>query len=159
MNIDILPVTAKGVWPLFAPHHYLTGKYAGHRAWLAILPEDGTPVAFTSIIAAPSGHFKRGWREHRTVVLPDFQGLGIGARLGDWVGDYVCRIHTEGEGRYFSRTMHPRLGAYREASPLWKATSSNKKANVGVAAGRMGLGVDGRASFSHEYVGHRSTVN
>ncbi len=54
MNIDILPVKGKEVWPLFAPHHYLTGKYAGHRAWLAVL-DSGDPVAFTSIIAAPSG--------------------------------------------------------------------------------------------------------
>lgn len=155
LTFHVLPVDGKRAWPLFAPHHYLTQKYSGHRAFMAVL-DDGSPVAFTSMLAAPSGHFRRGWREHRTVVLPDFQGLGLGARVSDWLGEYVLSAHTAGEGRFFSRTMHPRLGAYREASPLWRGTSHNRKPQRGSELGRAkGLGQVSRVSFAHEYIGHR----
>lgn len=122
ITLHILPVDGHRAWPLFAPHHYLTGKYMGHRAWIAVL-DDGTPVAFTSIIAFPNGHFVNGWREHRTVVLPDFQGLDVGPRLTNWCGEYVIGVMG---GRLFSRTSHPRMGEYRERSCLWRATTKNR---------------------------------
>lgn len=156
LELDIFPVVGKAVWPIFAPHHYLTHKFMAHRTFLAAL-EDGTPVALSSIVVAPSGAFRNGWREHRTVVLPDFQGLGIGVRLGDWVAHWVCSVYTSGEGRYFSRTMHPRLGGYREASPLWRGTSHNRKPSDGQSTRTTTssrLGIPGRVSFAHEYIGH-----
>jgi GNAT superfamily N-acetyltransferase len=107
---------------MFAPHHYLSGKYSGHRAFIACL-EDGTPVAFASLIAFPHGRIKNGWRGHRLVVLPDFQGLGIGTRLDEWRANYVRNVMG---GRCFVRTSHPRLGMARDASPRWRATSNNK---------------------------------
>jgi hypothetical protein len=30
-----------------------------------------------------------GWREHQTVVLPDFQGVRIGNALSEWFGAYL----------------------------------------------------------------------
>ncbi len=159
MNIDILPVKGKEVWPLFAPHHYLTGKYAGHRAFLAVL-EDGTPVAFTSSISFPHAKVKHGRREHRTVVLPDFQGLGLGVRLSEWLGEW----HLRQGHRFYSRTTHPRMGAYREASPLWRATAgSGKQQGASKMTKDAGSGVGGafnadttRIAFSHEYVGRQA---
>lgn len=152
--LDIVKVNGRKVWPYFAPHHYLTAKFAGHHAFLAVLP-DGEPVAFTSIVSFPHGRIKRGWREHRTVVLPDFQGLGIGARLSDWMGEWV--VCSKG-GRFFSKTSHPRLGAYRDASPYWRATSSNRKTpkphEVQAQAKNFGWVADtSRDCFSHEYIG------
>lgn len=154
LTIHIHPVDGRAAWPFFAGHHYLTSKYVGHRAWLATL-DDGTPVAFTSIIAFPNGHFQNGWREHRTVVLPDFQGLGIGPRLSNWTGEYVTKVMG---GRYFSRTSHPRMGEYRERSVLWRATTKNrKKRSAGEVESSHGQKLkwtgDTRTTYAHEYVG------
>ena len=160
IRFDIVKVNGNRVWPYFAPHHYLTGSFAGHHAFLAVLP-DGEPVAFTSIVSFPHGRIKHGWRGHRTVVLPDFQGLGIGPRLSDWLGEYVLSIKG---GRFFSKTSHPRLGAYREASPYWRATSSNRKVptvkGVQAQANNFGWVADTtRLTFSHEYIGRQPDIS
>jgi GNAT superfamily N-acetyltransferase len=44
-------------------------------------------------------------RGHRAVILPDFQGMGIGVRFTE----IVAQIHLD-EGHRFSRTAHPKLG-------------------------------------------------
>ncbi len=144
----------RSLWSMFAPHHYLDGNLnASSRCWVALW--GGTPVAFAAAIAFPNGNFKNAWRGHRTVVLPDFQGLGIGVRLSNAVAE-----HFVAQGaRYFSKTAHPRMGAYREASPLWRATSKNKKSRGDYAEYR-GTKEDGhkmnhvsRVCWSHEYIG------
>jgi hypothetical protein len=84
---------------------------------------DDIPVAFAAAIPFPHGSFKKAWRGHRTVVLPDYQGLGIGVRISDFVAHHFA---TNGY-RYFSKTAHPRMGLYRDRHPNWHPTSSNGK--------------------------------
>ena len=43
-------------------------------------------------------------REHRTVILPDFQGLGFGSRVSDGMAELLA-LHNK---RYQSKTAHPR---------------------------------------------------
>jgi len=153
IRLEVFPCDAK-VWPVFAPHHYLSESLnSTARCWLATW--DGVLVAFASALPFPNGNFKNGWRGHRTVVLPDFQGLGIGVRLSDSVG----RIFLEAGCRYFSKTVHPRMGAYRDASPLWRATSKNRKARPDYSETRK-TKEDGhkmrhvdRVAYSHEFIG------
>lgn len=119
--VEVVPCST-GAWPIFRSHHYLSGNInPSARCWLAIWK--GTPVGFASAIAFPNGAIKNAWREHRTVILPDFQGLGIGVRLSD----AVASMFIEQGCRYFSKTAHPRLGSYRDASPLWRPTSKNHR--------------------------------
>ena len=106
----------------------------------------------------PSGTTKNAWRGHRTVVLPDFQGMGIGVRLSDSVGEIML---AEGK-RYFSKTAHPRLGEYRNNSPKWKPTSKNMQdrkdyalmdwENKKFSKELMMKHID-RFCYSHEYIG------
>lgn len=153
IDVDLLPCSAE-VWPLFRPHHYLSEKINhSARCWLAVWRD--SPIGFASAIAFPNGYIKRAWREHRTVVLPDFQGLGIGVRISDAVAEMFI---TQG-CRYFSKTAHPRMGQYRDASPLWKPTSKNKRDRKDYNHTRKTkedayrhLHAD-RLAWSHEYVG------
>ncbi len=163
LTLDILEVDGRKVWPLFQPHHYLTGNYSGHAAFMAVMP-DGEPVAFASYIQFPHGAIIAAKRGHRTVVLPDFQGLGIGARISDWVGE---RVVTQLGNRYYSRTSHPRPAAYRDASPHWigpraSATISQAAADVlkeraknGQSVISAGVKSVGRDCWQHEYIGRR----
>lgn len=141
-------------WRLFRPHHYLSGDInRGAHCWLA--KWKGVTVGFAASLAFPNQAFTNAWRGHRTVVLPDFQGLGIGPRLSDAIGE----MHLSQGKRYFSKTAHPRLGEYREKSPLWKPTSKNKKARMDYAffretkeSGHKMKHAD-RLCYSHEYIG------
>jgi len=119
IEVEVVPCSIEA-WAMFRNHHYLTGDInKSARCWLATWNDE--PVGFSSVISLPSGSLKKAWRGHRTVILPDFQGLGIGVRLSDTIGE----IHIQEGKRYFSKTAHPRLGQYRENSPKWRATSKN----------------------------------
>jgi GNAT superfamily N-acetyltransferase/ABC-type lipoprotein export system ATPase subunit len=153
IELEVVPCTAD-IWPMFRQHHYLDGNInRSARCWVAVW--GGIPVGFASALRFPNGNFSNGWREHRTVILPDYQGLGLGVRLSD----AVAQMFVADGYRYFSKTAHRRLGEYREASPNWKATSKNKKNRIDYRQ-YSGTKEDGhkmrhveRVCYSHEYVG------
>ena len=153
IEIELLPCLTTA-WEMFRQHHYLDANLnKSARCWLAVW--DGVPVGFSAIIAMPNGNLKRAWRGHRTVVLPDFQGLGIGVRISDAMGEIVL---LDG-GRYFSKTANHRMGQYRESSPLWKPTAKNRKARPDYSSDRptkeasYKMRHTERLCFSHEYIG------
>ena len=98
-------------WRLFAPHHYLTGEI--NRSSVCFLASlNDTPVAFSSWLPfVGQGPLTR--REHRTVVLPDFQGIGIGMHLSSLIASLW-----KGLGyRAISTTTHPGFTNARRRSP------------------------------------------
>lgn len=112
---------------MFKDHHYLSGDInKAARCYVGVWNDQ--IIAFGASIALPNGNMKNAWRGHRTVILPDFQGMGIGVRFSDAIG----QIHVEQGLRYFSRTAHPRMIYYRENSPLWKPTSKHKRLRTDV---------------------------
>ena len=153
IKITIKPVENQ-VWELFKRHHYLTGKLNKSAISFGAFIEDKI-VGFTSFLRFPNGNFKNGWRGHRTVVLPEYQGLGI--NLSDAIADLVVR---EG-GRFFSKTSHPAFGAYREKSLKWKAISKNNKNRLDYSnktitkENKYKMAHRDRVCFSHEYIGEQ----
>lgn len=142
------------VWEIFKKHHYLSESFnKSARCFVAYWGD--VLVGFTSCLAMPSGSIQNAYREHRTVVLPDFQGLGIGARISDCLGDVLL---SEGK-RFFSRTTHFRLGEYREKSQKWKPTSKNKVLRKDIKIKEKqdlynNYQADNkRICYSHEYIG------
>lgn len=122
IELEVVPCSNKA-WAMFSNHHYLSHKLnPSARCWLVLW--GATPIGFSSVLAFPNGNFNNAWREHRTVVLPDYQGLGIGVRISEAVG----RMFVDQGFRYFSKTSHPRMGGYRNASSKWRPTSKNGKA-------------------------------
>lgn len=138
----------RAIWSLFAPHHYMSDNYAGHEAFVALL-NDETLVGFTSYTTMPG--FKPPQpvkREHRTVVLPDYQGMGLGVRLSEWLGEYLL----DSGYRFYSKTSHPRMGEYRNASPLWRGARMNAK--EGYKMKDKVWKVKSTPAYSHEYIGN-----
>tara|TARA_R110000868_G_scaffold63324_2_gene191250 strand:+ start:114 stop:1154 length:1041 start_codon:yes stop_codon:yes gene_type:complete len=153
--IDVIPASADR-WRAFGPHHYLNEAInPSARCWVALWGD--AVVGFASALAFPNGNMKSAWREHRTVVLPDYQGLGIGPRLSDAIGE----IFLANGCRYFSKTAHPRLGGYRETSNKWRPTSKNGKKRPDYMTTTTTKTKEdghkanhaGRSCFSHEYIG------
>jgi len=112
IQLDVTRTTA-ATWRLFAPHHYLTGVLNPASTCFLATWRD-RPVAFSSWLAF-MGNGPVARREHRTVCLPDFQGVGIGNCLSDtiasmWAGlGYLAR----------STTTHPAMMRSRLKSKNW----------------------------------------
>lgn len=85
--MQVYETTNKSLWRLFANHHYLSADL-NNACKMYIATWNGVIVAMDSVLPIPSGTLKNGYREHRLVVLPDYQGLGIGTRLSNALGDY-----------------------------------------------------------------------
>ena len=154
------------LWYAFKNHHYLTGNIQhGAKTYLCCLGKE--VVGFSASIPLPgkippyfedektTGKLRRKWREHRLVVLPDYQGIGIGVRFSDLVG----QLFFEKKIRYFSKTAHPRMGEYRQNSKKWRATATNlaDRSKSGCRSPRTEwhhYTLDTkRICYSHEYIG------
>jgi len=100
-------------WKLFCAHHYLnTSLHKAATCFVAFV--GGTPAAFASVLPFP--HPKQpGWREHRTVCLPDYQGVGVGNALSDFVASLF-----KARGDYRSTTSSPAMTWHRAKSPVWE---------------------------------------
>ncbi|HEV8000880.1 MAG TPA: GNAT family N-acetyltransferase [Planctomycetaceae bacterium] len=106
----------RSAWRLFKPHHYLSGDLNPSARCFVAFVED-RPAAFAAVISGPDAHGGH-FREHRVVCLPDFQGVGIGNALSEFVASlYVSRK------RYFSRTSHPGMIRHRMRSSDWTCLS------------------------------------
>lgn len=110
-------------------------------------------VAMDSVIPIVSGTLKNAYREHRLVVLPDYQGLGIGTTLSNTLGQY----YIDNGYKFFCRSTHVKLANNRlkESSP-WLETSSSNKLRVGVNGKNSHEFTydDKRIAYSFEYVGN-----
>lgn len=148
----------RSYWELFKKHHYLTDKLnVAARCYVGYW--EGTPVAFESVITLPSGTMKNAWREHRLVVLCDYQGLGLGAAMCETIGEMLLR---DGK-RFFSKTANMKLGEYRNNSPKWKPTSKNGIRRDDCISQGLSRKWDPckveyahRICYSHEYIGDKS---
>ena len=104
-------------WKRFKPHHYLSGDH--HRTAACFLATvDGQPAAWLSVLHFPHPR-SSGWREHRLVVLPDYQGIGLGNRLSE----HLAAAYRATGKPYRGVTSHPSLIAHRCRSPLWRVIS------------------------------------
>ena len=155
-NIELKIFRTKyDAWDLFKHHHYLSaGLNKSAKCYMATW--EGVPVAFTAILSFPHPIVKKAWRESRTVVLPDFQGLSIGVKLSDYIGS----IFKANGCRFFSKTAHPAMINYRlRHTESWKQTTHSKKArNDHPSMNSRGWLVSERFCYAFEYIGPSSSV-
>jgi energy-coupling factor transporter ATP-binding protein EcfA2 len=101
-------------WPLFAPHHYLSHRLAP-AAVCFLATWQGRPAAFSAWLPR-MGAGPPARREHRTVTLPDYQGVGLGNALSDLIASLWRGLGF----RALSTTTHPAMIRSRLASPRWR---------------------------------------
>ncbi|NLF32091.1 MAG: GNAT family N-acetyltransferase, partial [Planctomycetes bacterium] len=134
-------------WRLFAHHHYLTG--ALHRSAQCFLATwEGEPVAFAAVLPVMG---RTGFRRiTRLVVLPDYQGVGIGGAVLDAVADLYARRDL----RVTITAGHPALLHVLAGSPRWRfrrLARTGRKEHA--AIGHSAVTSRGRAVASYEYEG------
>ena len=115
IELSIVRCTASA-WRLFAPHHYLSGVLARSACCFLARWRD-RPVAFSAWLPFV-GKGPKTRREHRTVTLPDYQGVGIGNALSDTIASLWRGLGY----RAISTTTHPAMIRSRCRSPHWRMT-------------------------------------
>ena len=165
IKIDVYE-TKHNTWELFKKYHYLSNEMnKSARCFIGLW--NNIPVVFSGSLCLPGripplyeGDTRGKFRESRLVVLPDYQGMGIGTKFSNAIGEYFLSIGY----RYFSKTAHIRMGEYRQTSPLWRATATNLKSREKSQKQSKKelwhhLVLDTkRLCYSHEYIGEPDNV-
>jgi hypothetical protein len=113
LNLEIVRTTT-AAWELFHAHHYLSAHLHRSAQCYMGLIED-RPAVFTAVLSFPHPN-KPGWREHRTVCLPDYQGIG----LGNAMSEFIASLYAATGKNYYSTTSHPSMIRHRSRSPNWR---------------------------------------
>jgi len=160
-------------WPMFEPHHYLKlPRMAAAVCYVGSV--DDEPVCHLGVTTKNVGRTGLEARACRLVVLPEWQGAGVGTKFLN----EVCEIQLEGRegarlpGRRLTtlfHTSHPGLVRYLRRSSRWRQIScklygsdgarsakSLRERNGGIRGGRFGGHF--RAVQGFRYVGKEATA-
>jgi len=141
----------RSLWKSFSRHHYLNSDKLStcSQCYAAVL--DGIPVSFVSVMPN-AGHFGRR-RISRIVTLPDYQGIGIGKRLLNFVAD----LYKQQGLRTSIGTSHPAMVQSLRVDKSWVLTSiGDSHHNKGTTPKTMALRNSiriGRKVACFEFVG------
>jgi len=146
IKLQVSRVEAK-TWDFFKKHHYLTEE-VNKSCNFFLFEWNEKPIGIVVVATNPSGTVRNSFRLSRTVVLPDYQGIGIGSRISE----FICSIT---KGTVFTKTVNPALGEYRNKSKNWKPTSKHLKTLKGQRkeSGENVWTTKTRPSYCHEYIG------
>lgn len=126
---------------MFKNFHYLDQdlNYAS-RVFIGYI--NGDIAAFCAVLPQP-GVLPNMFRISRSVVLPDFQGLGLSDRLNCYIGE----LYYKNKKRLTGLTTHPGLIKYRLLSDRWKLTNFDKNIKEFINFDRVVLSNRLKASF------------
>lgn len=140
-------------WKIFSKYHYLSHSF-NKAARVFICSCNNVIAGFCAVLPFPHPKLKNAWREHRTVVLPDFQGVGIGSTFTNYVADLMKK---EGK-KYISTTSNPAMIFARAKDKKWITTRIGRTSlgsNNGVVQNKHKKGSTSaaRITVGFEYVG------
>lgn len=155
--LDIYEITQpnekRKMWKVFAKYHYLSSSF-NNAAKVFVAYVNGNLAAFCGVC-----HFchpkMKAWREHRSVVLPDYQGVGIGTAFTDFVAQYFI----DNGKRFISTTSNPAMIFSRNKNPLWRCTHFGRIEHQGRTSGYYNTKQntsEKRITASFEYIGSKS---
>jgi GNAT superfamily N-acetyltransferase len=143
-------------WHLFEPHHYLKlPKMIAATNYVGTV--DGELVCHLAVSTRPGLQEARACR---LVVMPEWQGAGVGLRFLN----QICQMWLDGENRFkrhmptLFHTSHPGLCAALRRDKRWRQVSaelfggSKKKSGVSISASASRKGK--RSIHSGGYGGH-----
>lgn len=140
-------------WKMFARYHYLSHSHNfAARVFIGTLNDE--ICLFTSILPFPHPTVKNTWKEHRTIVLPDYQGIG----LSKYTTEYIAEMLKKEGKHYITTTSNPARIATLKKSPKFICTRIGR-ASTGSNSGKIhnknkkGSTSSERITASFKYVG------
>lgn len=137
-------------WNLFKQHHYLT-EDLNLAAKSFVVTWNDKPIAFIGVLPFPNGSFKNAFRISRLVILPDFQGLGIGLKLLN----YISKLYTTDLKTMYIRTSNPALYLGLQKNKDWFECGNSGTDRRGQTMFTNGA-KSNRTAYSFKYIGEKS---
>lgn len=138
-------------WQLFRKYHYLDTNLNQSAVCFCAFWND-RPVAFSAWLHLLHGVKVNTKREHRTVTLPDYQGVGI----GNAVSSYIAALWKAMGFCAVSTTSNPAMILSRNHSREWRMSRKPARSSGGGKFRHASIGKTfaiKRAVASFEYVG------
>ena len=132
IKFEIFSCTDKTIWKMFAKYHYLSHSH-NNAASVYIATVNDAVAGFISILHFPHPKVKNIKKVHRLVILPDYQGIGIGSILLNSIAD----IYKKDNWRFNIVTSAPSLINSLKKSNSWITTrfsrtkSQSKSSSLG----------------------------
>lgn len=137
------------MWGIFRQHHYLSADF-NKAADVYLIYWDDTLIGLRGVLTYPNGAIKYGYRGHRLVILPDYQGLGIGTK----VYDFIAKMYVDKGLKFYGRSTHIRLFRHWSNSKEYVETArSNNAVKTNDQSHKFKNMVLNRVAYSFEYVG------
>lgn len=117
IKFEIFSCPDKTIWKMFAKYHYLSHSH-NNAASVYIATVNDAIAGFISILHFPHPKVRNMKKVHRLVILPDYQGIGIGCILLDSIAD----IYKKDKWRFNIVTSAPSLINSLKKSNSWITT-------------------------------------
>jgi len=124
INLEIRKCTRE-LWRYFKKYHYLNSTIGKQSQCYCLLCNDNL-AGFIGIIHFPHPHIKNMKKVTRLVVLPDYQGIGLGKILLEEIGEIYKKNY-----RFSITTSQPSLISYFIKSEKWKCKSFGRFGHQG----------------------------
>ena len=102
---------------MFSKYHYLSHSH-NNAARVFIATINNNICGFCSVLPFPHPILKNCWKEHRTVILPDYQGIGLGSLLSENVAEILKKC----DKGFISTSSNPAFINARKKSNKWVIT-------------------------------------
>lgn len=112
---------------------------------------ENNPAAFFAVLHFPHPHVRNFKKGHRLVVLPDYQGLGIGHRLSS----HVAQMYLNQHYRFIITSSTKALFYQRKRDPRWMITREGRVGNVG-PKGELRKTSSNKLTYSYEFIGENT---
>lgn len=138
----------KAAWNIFKKHHYMSSEiHAASQCWVGFIGE--TPACFLSMLHRPHP-VRPMWSGSRLVVMPDFQGIGLGMKMFDTI---AAMYRAKGKG-VTGTSANPAMISYIARSPKWLITRKPSRFSSTSSPGNTGaIGDTKRKTASFEFRG------
>jgi ABC-type lipoprotein export system ATPase subunit/predicted acetyltransferase len=133
-------------WDFFKKHHYLT-EAVNKSCKFFLFEWNNKPIGIVAMINQPRKGCPNGFAISRVVILPDFQGMGLGSKICE----FTSSLFINQGGKVYIKTVNPALGVYHNKSDEWRGTLKNGK--IGNTNDKNAKGRLNRVSYCHEYIG------
>ena len=122
IKYEIYQTRDKTIWKVFAKHHYLNHSHNNAADVYVVFVNDEL-AGFYSALPFPHPKIKNVYKGHRLVVLPDYQGIGIGLRLRTEIAKHYIK---EKNKRFIATTSHPAIIYGLKNNPNWILTRKGR---------------------------------
>ena len=145
--------TKEKLWRIFGKYHYLNHNF-NKAATVYVCEINNHLCGFCAVLPFPHPIKKNCFKGHRTVVIPDYQGIGIGKSFTNMIAE----LYASNGKKFISTTSNPAMIFARKNDSNWVTTRigrlskgsengkiQNKHKKMSTSANRI--------TVSFEYVG------